>query len=224
MTVAYTALMKAPLAATPYTAASGNTYTSDANGYIAGVNVGDINGMEAAGCLLLVVTSGDGIPYPIELSLGDAKLPTGAPCAAAAAAGVFGYSVTLGTSYFLVGEATSSNAKTDICLFEFVLPANYKSGSNLTLTVNTNYTGGGTVTAASCTIAAAAYLQSDAGTQGSTLIATAAQQIAATAADYAFVITGTGLIPGQKLILKLTELVTSASGANTGQINSVRIS
>ena len=49
----------------------------------------------------------------------------------------------------------------------------------------------------------------------------AAQQIAATAGNLVFTITGTGLVPGQHVAVELTMLITSASGANPGVIYSV---
>jgi hypothetical protein len=53
------------------------------------------------------------------------------------------------------------------------------------------------------------------------LTVTAAVQITKTGGDLAFTITGTGLTPGSHITLELTMLVTSSSGANTGQVNSV---
>jgi hypothetical protein len=50
---------------------------------------------------------------------------------------------------------------------------------------------------------------------------TAAQQIPATAGNLTFTIPGTGLVPGSHVAVELVMLVTSASGAVTGSINSV---
>ncbi len=49
----------------------------------------------------------------------------------------------------------------------------------------------------------------------------AAQQIPATATNLTFSVTGTSLVPGQHVLIELVMLVTTASGAGTGLINSV---
>lgn len=155
-----------------------------------------------------------------NLKLTEAKADTGVPLTATATSGAMGVARTAGTSLQLAGEATSSNAKTDKAMFEINLPDSYVAGSNIAVTVNCNYTGGGTVTAASTTMAVAAYTESQAGAEAA-LTVSAAQQMAATAGNLVFTITGTGLVPGQRIIVELTMLVTSSSGANTGYVNSV---
>jgi len=71
----------------------------------------------------------------------------------------------------------------------------------------------------------AAYLIADVGTEGSSLIATAAQNLTGSNADYVFTVTGSSLVPGERLLLKLTSVATE--GGNTGtthnQINSIRV-
>jgi hypothetical protein len=152
------------------------------------------------------------------------KNPVGTALAAAAAAGVFGNSITLGTSQFLVGEAAQGNTKTSVALIEFVLPPSYVAGANITVTVNCHHTGTGT--AGTKTIDLRAFKNASAGTQGSDICATAVQTISGTAADYAFTVTGTGLAVGDKLTLEITNVLqeTGASASLTGRVNSVRVS
>jgi hypothetical protein len=155
------------------------------------------------------------------LALTDAKSDLGVPMTAAAGtpSGTVGVVRTAGTSLTLDGEATSSSAKTNKALFEFDLPDTYVAGTNIPVIVNTNYTGSGTVTGASCSMTVAAYTETN-GVEAA-LTVSAAQLITGTATNYTFTVTGTNLVPGQHVAVELVLLVTSASGANTGHINSV---
>jgi hypothetical protein len=171
------------------------------------------------------VVSANGMPATaMQVPLTAGLASTGVPNAASATASNFGISMTAGTSLALTTNAANSTTVTNIVLFEEVLPQTYKAGSNITVTVNGNYTlGAGTV--GTHTLAMAAYLAANAGTQGSTLIATAAQTVAAAAGDMTFVITGTTLTPGARVILKGTLVIQDTGGSNiTAQINSIRLS
>lgn len=153
------------------------------------------------------------------LPLTGGKTDAGVALTATATGGAVGVARTAGTSLTLVGEATSSNAKTDKVMWEFNLPDTYVAGSNIPVVVNANYTGSGTITGASTTLTVAAYTET-AGVEAA-LTVSAAQQFTGTATNYTFTVTGTNLVPGQHVAVEVTMLVTSASGANTGQINSV---
>lgn len=213
--MAQTFTMISPLPNQQFIAESGTTYTADASGIVSSVASSDAVDMIRAGCKI-------GGNTTERIPLLYARNTTGAALAASAGSGAMGYSITLGTSAALVGETTSSNAKTDVCLFEYVLPSSYVAGTNFNLVVNCNYSGSGTVTAASCTMTPTVYPEADAGTQSAN-IAGAAQQIASTAGDLTFTCTGTGLVAGQRLMIELSMLITTSSGANTGAVNSVRI-
>jgi hypothetical protein len=162
-------------------------------------------------------------PQTRYLSLTDAKADSGIPLTAAAGtpAGAVGISRTAGTSLQLVGEATSSSAKTDKAFFEFNLPSTYVAGAAIPVVVNAIVTGSGTLTGASTTITVAAYTETN-GVEAA-LTVSAAQQFDKTGETLTFTVTGTGLAPGQHVAVEITMLVTSASGANTGVINSVAI-
>lgn len=153
------------------------------------------------------------------LALTNAKSDTGVGLTASATGGAMGISRTAGTSLVLVGEATSSSAKTDKALFELDLPESYVGGSNIVVDVNCQVTGSGTLTGASTSITLNAYTENN-GAEAA-LTVSAAQLFTATQADLDFTITGTGLVPGSHVVIELVVLVTSASGANTGQVNSV---
>jgi hypothetical protein len=161
--------------------------------------------------------SGGGIARYFHLT--DALTDSGVGLSTAPSAGAFGVSRTAGTSLVLTGEATSSSAKTDKALFETNIPTTYQANANIPVTVNANYATTGTVTAASTTISVAAYTEIN-GVEAA-LTVSAAQQFTATAANYIFTITGTGLVPGEHISIEVVMLVTTSAGAATGQINSI---
>jgi hypothetical protein len=154
------------------------------------------------------------------LALTGAKSDLGVPMTATAGTptGTVGVARTAGTSLNLVGEATSSSAKTDKALFEFDLPDSYVAGANIAVTVNCGATGG-TITAASTTMTVAADTEIN-GAEAA-LTVSAAQQIPSSPGNLTFTITGTALTPGAHLTLELTMLVTTSAGAGTGTIYSV---
>lgn len=156
------------------------------------------------------------------LILTSAKSDLGVPMTAAPGTptGTVGVTRTAGSVLVLTGEATSgAQAKTDKALFELDLADTYIAGANIAVTVNCNYTGT-VVTAASTTMTVAAYTEVN-GVETAIAGITAAQQIPAAAGNLVFTIPGTGLVPGSHVAVELVMLVTSASGAVTGQINSV---
>ena len=101
---------------------------------------------------------------------------------------------------------TSSDEKTS---FEYVLPLGYKAGGTITLRLR-----GAVLTTLSddtCTIDAEVWLADEDGAVGSDICATAAQSInSLTIADKDFTITPTGLVPGDKLIIRLAFICTDA--------------
>ena len=166
----------------------------------------------------------NGLAGATRLPLIHAKNSDGTTLSASASSGKFGLSLTAGTSEKLLTEAANSNTKTDVAVWEMVLPPTYIAASNITVTANCEYTlGSGTV--GTHTLAMACYLCADAGTQGATIIATAAQTVPAAAGEVTFTITGTTLTPGARIMLAATLVIQDTGGANiTAQINSVRLS
>lgn len=157
-------------------------------------------------------------------ALTNAKLDSGiASASATGTSTAFGVARTAGTSLSLVGAATSSSAVTTKAIWELNTADSYVAGAVLPVTVNANYTGTGTLTAASTTLTVTAYTEVG-GVETAITGITAAQQFTGTAANYVFNIpTSAALIPGQHLVVEVTMLVTSASGANTGQINGLAL-
>jgi hypothetical protein len=156
------------------------------------------------------------------IPLQDFLAPTGAPMAASPAAGVFGISFTAGTSSGLTSETASTGTKTNVCVVPVTLPLNYIAGQNITLTINAQTTGAGTITAK--TVNANAYAMTTAGVMGADLINVSAKSITNAAADYSFTISGAGLTPGQHFGVKITGVITTSAGSAALQINSVRLS
>ena len=209
-----------------YQAQSGTQYSPDSSGNITSVADSDLRDLLADGLFKndsSLVPSANGL-YATALPLLSGRNSDGSVLAAAAASGKFGVTVSLGTSISLVTEAANSSTKTDIVLFDVVLPRNYIAGQSITVTVNTAYTlGSGTV--GTHTLAAAAYKTASDGTQGSTIVSTSAATVPAAAADVTHTITGTTLSPGDRLILALTLVIQDTGGSNiTANINSVRLS
>lgn len=162
-------------------------------------------------------------PQVQRYALTSGKTDTGVALAVEGSqgAGTFGVARTAGTNLQLDGEATSSNAKTDKVIWEFALPITYKAGTAIPCTINQNYTGSGTVTAGSTTLTVAAYTESN-GVETAITGITAAQQMTAAITDLIFTIPASAaLVSGQRIVLELVALVTSASGVNEAQINKV---
>lgn len=172
----------------------------------------------AAGACAFVPAASGGLTRYLALTNAKSDLAVPMTAAAGTPSGTVGIARTAGTSMNLVGEATSSSAKTDKALFEFNLPDSYVAGANVAVTVNCGATGG-TITAGSTTMTVAANTELN-GAEAA-LTVSAAQQIPASPGNLTFTITGTSLIPGAHLTLELTMLVTTSAGAGTGTIYSV---
>ncbi len=156
-----------------------------------------------------------------NLSLVDANGPTGVPITATAGAtgGAVGIVRSAGTSCVLQGLATSGNAKDNFALWQVNLPASYVAGANIPVIVNAGILGTGTLNAGSCTLTVQAFVEVN-GVE-TALTVSASQTIVATPAPYTFTITGTGLTTYENVCIEVDGLVTSSSGANTLEINSV---
>jgi len=157
---------------------------------------------------------------PLPLTSGKSDLGVSLTAAAGTPAGAVGISRTAGTSLTLVGETTSSNAKTDKVIFEFNMPDTYIAGTPIKVTVNASVSGSGTLTGASTTMTMTAYSETD-GVE-TALTVTAAQQIVAAGSNLVFMVTpNSAITAGRRIVIGLTMLVTSSSGSNTGVINAV---
>lgn len=154
------------------------------------------------------------------LALTAAKSDVGVGLTATATGGAMGVSRTAGTSLFLAGETTSTSAVTDKAMWEFSLPASYTAGNTVGVTVNVSVSGAGTLTAASTTMALAAYSEVN-GVETALTVTGGTQQLVAAGSNLAWTIAATGLAAGSHLSIELTMVVTSSSGSNTGHVNSI---
>jgi hypothetical protein len=173
---------------------------------------------------LTVVEVFSGITPVIKTNLMEGRNTNGTALDATGSATNFAISSTAGTSLRLLGASATGLTRTNTALYEVTLPSSYIPGRDVALTVNANRTGTGT--AGTNTVDFAAYRVADDGTQGADLVTTAAQAITGTAADYTFAATGTGLVPGDKLLLSVVTVMQETGGVNslTAQVNSIRVS
>lgn len=219
-------LLKAPASTVGQVQTKGASYAIDDNGFVSvpSAAVGDLlgAGFTYAPGSSSVDLGANGIPM-MQMRLLDVFSQDGAPTAAAAAAGDFGLTCTPGTALYLIGEVANNNTKTDKALIEFVVPQSYVAGQDLSVVVNCDLDGAGT--SGTKTIDCEAWVQANAGTGTVDICATAAQSFSATATDYTFTLTGTTVVPGDKLLIQLTMVLQeTAATAINGRINSIRIS
>lgn len=157
-----------------------------------------------------------------QIAFADILSDAGVSLTGTATAGAMGLSRTAGTSFVLVGEATSASAKTDKAMFQYKLGSFFTPGSTIPITINANYATTGTVTAASTSITLVVYTWT-AGVETAVTGVTAAQLFTATAANYVFLVPTTGFVRGQVLNIEIVMLVTTSAGAATGQVNSITV-
>lgn len=172
----------------------------------------------------LIASGGDGLPNPVRFSLFDGRNPNGTDFATSPGAGVFGITCVAGTNLILVGEAAQNNTKTSVALWEFVVPFDYVAAQNLSCVVNGFHTEAGGTTLTN-TVDVEAFEIADAGTQGADICATAAQALPGSAGDLTFTLTGTSLVPGDRILIRVTSVATEAgnTGTTTNTVGSVRI-
>lgn len=131
---------------------------------------------------------------------------------------------TPGTSMNLQGHGAQNNTKTDVGIFEFQLPSTYVAEGPINILINAQrVVSGGT--AGTTTLGVNVYKAGVNGTHGADLQTQAVKTLTNSAADYAFAVTPTGLVAGDKLVIKITTIIqeTANGGTVTGQINSVRL-
>lgn len=157
----------------------------------------------------------------------DVRNDDGTILTASAAAGKFG--ITNGghgvAGLKLSGEAAQNNTKTDYASAMVVLPPEYVAGSAITVKFTAKYSGSGTA-GGTKTVDCEAYKLAKAGTVGSDICATAAQNFTSSSVEYSFTVTPTGLVAGDKLQLFFTMALqeTVNSSTVTGEISDIRVS
>lgn len=159
-----------------------------------------------AGTKLVTATRIKGIPFPLFrkdgawLTVVDAAPGSSLLGLAATTAGVN-----------LVGNACNNNAKSDYAQVAFAVPEDYKAGGTLTVRLRAKWTTT-LLTVSSKVDVDAAKIAAD-GSLGSDLCTTAAQQVTTAFADYDFVITPTGILPGMIITLRVSLLGDDTGGA-----------
>lgn len=133
----------------------------------------------------------------------------GAALAASETAGDFCRPV--GTNQIWIqGEEASNETEVSVGYIPFILPENYVSGGAITIKATVDVQGAGTNGAS--TIDFEAYKMTLAtGAVGSDLVATAAQSITTTGTEFSFTVTPTGLVAGDKLVIKMTTSVVESA-------------
>lgn len=206
------------------TANTGNTETTITNVAFAQASTLTIPDpkVAAANFLLTGATQGTNGMVSTRFPMFQVKNNDGTTLATAASAGKFGLAYVSGTSMVLNGEAASLNTKTDDAAFELVLPPNYVAGQNITVTVNAQTVGAGTLSVK--TLGVSANKISTAGAAGANL-GPVTQNLTGAATDLAYTITGATLNPGDVVAFKVETVLTETAGVSTNaQVNSIRVS
>jgi len=187
---------------------------------------GLVNADLAAGAAIARTKLATDLQKPFRIPLASVLGADGADLAVTETAGDFYRNI--GTNQLLIlGEVSNGTVGADtevsVGLFEFQLPPEYKDGGDITIRAGVDVVGSGAL--GTCTIDFSAYLQNKvSGAIGSDLVSTAAAAISATAANKDFVVTPTGLVAGDLLMIKMTTSVDNTnSTAIQAQISGLEV-
>lgn len=126
----------------------------------------------------------------------------------------------IGTNQFLIdGEAAVNETEASVGWFQFTLPPEYVPGGAISIRAAAGIVLAGDAVLTSATIDFSAYKQAVDGTVGADLVTTTATAITTTFGNKDFVVTPTGLVPGDVLVVKMTTSVVEEA-AGTGAANS----
>ena len=112
----------------------------------------------------------------------------------------------------LEGQDAHGATKTETVQFEVTLPDSYVAGETVTLSVSGRFSDTGTGTMSAKSIDVEAYEVAEAGTAGADICATAAQTLTTSMAAYAFTLTPTALIAGDKINIFARIVLTESGG------------
>lgn len=179
------------------------------------VDVGDYLCVEGAGSGKFVeVSSASTAEYPFALTRAKVHdaMATDLP-ATAANDDMAVITGTPGTDVpTLQGVDFGGTTSDEKCAFEFVLPNEYRAGAAVTLRVRAAMLT--TVADTSCTVDVECWKDAGDGVAGSDICATAAQSMnSLTPANLDFTITPTGLVPGDRLIFRISFAGTDSGNA-----------
>lgn len=132
---------------------------------------------------------------------------------------VLGQSNTTASPF--LGNAASGNNKQDFAQIDAILPAWYRAGATITVRVRAMVSVAAQVTN---TVDVEAKICAD-GTTGSDICTTSAQALTTSYADYDFVVTPTGRVPGECLNIRFATLINDTGGAHgsVGMISSISV-
>ena len=125
----------------------------------------------------------------------------------------------------LQGEDAHGTTKTETVCLEIPVPECYDDGQDIKLTISARVNDSGAGTMSVKTIDVEAYEVAEAGTAGSDLCATAAQDLTTSMAQYTFVITATGLVRGDMLRILVRTVITESggTGAQKAEIGGISV-
>lgn len=175
------------------------------------------NGVDKTAALDVAIVKGAQhnitVPYPIPELRQQAAMSTALPTAGNGTA--LGVAAAAGS--VLLGSTSNNTSITEKAAYEFVVPEDYVAGQNITVRLRSKV---GIARQVAQTVAASAKLIAD-GVLGSELIATAAQAVTLAYANYDFVITGTTLTAGNRLVIVITLVGNDTGGAGGAAAMSV---
>lgn len=190
------------------------------------ISIGDYLSVEGSGSGKFVeVASSSSASYPIRFE--DLKAPT----ALATNLGTTGTSTILGLITGTVGTNAptiqtadqKASTVTPKAIFEYVIPASYRAGSAITVRANAGMKT--TVSDTTATLTVEAFKDNGDGTVAANIGPVAQSINSLVASDKDFVITPTGLVAGDKLVVRLTISIQDAATGTAviGVINKLSV-
>ena len=117
---------------------------------------------------------------------------------------------------YIQNEVTNNETEVSVGWLHFTLPARYVAGGTITIRAVVDVQGGGTP--GTCTIDFEARLSDNDAAVGSDLVTTAATAVSTTAGAKDFTVTPTGLVAGDKLVIKMTTSIVESASTNINAV------
>ena len=122
--------------------------------------------------------------------------------------------------YKLFGNSPNSDTQTDTSIFQFILPQEYVDAATVVVRINALYTTVGDTQ----TLDLICYEAAEAGTVGADINSTTIKTLTATATNFEFTITPTGLVSGDRLSCEFVTVFQDSNGTvGEAQINSIQV-
>ncbi|KKK88062.1 hypothetical protein LCGC14_2746940 [marine sediment metagenome] len=150
--------------------------------------------------------------YEDRIPLSACMQQDGAPMTVGGGAGHFSIDWTpeAAENCSLLGEDAGGTTKTDVLVFEYVIPAEYKDPQDLKVVTNWKYITDGTVTAKSLDLLL--FKLGEDSVPGADICATTIRTLTTSPADYTFTITPATLAPGDVIIGVFAASMTETAG------------